>query len=57
MAIFKLLVPVSLGFLIDWFADPETVEFKLISPEIDGYLWALIFGLGSLLNALIMGRV
>jgi len=36
IAAFKLLVPVALGWLIDWFADNEAGQWNFISPEYDG---------------------
>ena len=54
IAVFKLLVPISLGLLIDWFADPEAMELEFVSPDVDGYIYAVIFGLASLVNALFM---
>ena len=42
--ILRIMPPVLLSFLLDWFADPDTVPL-LISLTKDGYLWALFYAM------------
>lgn len=44
LVILRVLAPVLLAYLLDWFADPDTVP-SLMSPTKDGYLWALFYAL------------
>ena len=54
LMILRILAPVLLSFLLDWFADPDTVP-SLISPTKDGYLWALFYAMALFAYVAVLG--
>ena len=52
--ILRIGAPVLLSYLLDWFADPITVPI-LVSPESDGYIWALFYSLALYAYVAILG--
>ena len=42
----RILMPIMLGYFIDWFSDPNSDELpKIMNPDVDGYLWATFYSI------------
>ena len=42
----RILMPILLGYFIDWFSDPNSDELpKIMNPDVDGYLWATFYSI------------
>ena len=53
LACSKTLIPITLGWFIDWFANDGTL-WVLVSPEHDGYIYGLLFVIVSFSKSLIL---